>query len=179
MVELASAHLGATSEPDRATVVIHTDASVLVGGEGSAEIDGGPSVSLDALRRRACDARVEWVTRGEDGHPLGVGRARRTVPAWLARQLRHRDGGCRFPACGRRRWGHAHHRHHWADGGPTDLDNLIWLCPTHHRLVHEGGWSIRAPSGGEVVFVRPDGRPLETGPPALKAELREGLFPDG
>ena len=170
LVELASAHLGAAAQPDRATIVIHADASALTQGEGTAEIEGGVPVNFETLRRRACDGRVEWVMRGADGKPLGVGRARRTVPAWLARQLRRRDAGCRFPACERRRWGHAHHRRHWADGGATDLDNLIWLCPTHHRLVHEGGWSIRVDPAGEVTFVRPDGRALVMGPPALRRQ---------
>ena len=32
----------------------------------------------------------------------------------------------------------AHHLIHWADGGPTDLDNLILLCQFHHTAVHEG-----------------------------------------
>jgi hypothetical protein len=34
------------------------------------------------------------------------------------------------------------------------------LCPFHHRLVHEGGWRIRGDPNHDVVFVRPDGRPL-------------------
>ena len=28
---------------------------------------------------------------------------------------------------------------HWADGGPTNLDNLALLCGFHHRALHEGG----------------------------------------
>ncbi len=165
LVELASASMGTSGDPDRATVVIHADAAALVGGEGVAEVEGGPQLSTEALRRRACDARVEWVVHDGDGRTVGVGRARRVVPAWLSRQLRLRDGGCRFPACERRRWGHAHHRLHWADGGPTDLDNLMWLCPAHHRLVHDGGWSIEGDLDAPLTFVRPDGRRVTGGTP--------------
>ena len=45
LVELASAQLGASAEPDRATVVVHADASALTGGEGVAEIEGGPTLN--------------------------------------------------------------------------------------------------------------------------------------
>ena len=31
---------------------------------------------------------------------------------------------------------------HWANSGPTELDNLISLCHFHHHSVHEGGWNI-------------------------------------
>jgi len=125
LVELASGSLGGQGSPDRATVVIHTDADLTVG-----EIDGGPVISTQALRRQLCDARVEVVAHASDGTPVGVGRARRNPPAWLVRQVRKRDGSCRFPSCDRRRWGHSHHVRHWADGGPTDAGNLLWLCPS-------------------------------------------------
>ena len=35
-------------------------------------------------------------------------------------------------------WTDAHHVVHWADGGATALDNLVLLCRTHHRGVHDG-----------------------------------------
>jgi hypothetical protein len=171
LVELASSHLGAATEPDRATVVVHADASALTNSGGVAEVAGGPPLAAEAVRRQACDARVEVVALGADGQPVGVGRARRSVPGWLSRQLRRRDGGCRFPGCERRRWGHAHHVRHWADGGPTDLANLLWLCPHHHRVVHEGGWSIEGDPARDVIFVRPDGRPFPGQPPPLPPEL--------
>jgi HNH endonuclease len=38
---------------------------------------------------------------------------------------------------------------HWADGGPTDLENLVLLCRTHHRAVHEAGGDCNAnPTAG-------------------------------
>jgi hypothetical protein len=49
---------------------------------------------------------------------------------------------------------------HWADGGETKLSNLITLCTFHHRLVHEGGFSLRATDDGVFVFSTPDGQRL-------------------
>jgi HNH endonuclease len=55
---------------------------------------------------------------------------------------------------------HTHHIVHWAHGGATSADNLIRLCSHHHRLVHEGGYTITGHPGGELTFRRPNGRPL-------------------
>lgn len=124
-----------------------------------AETSSGVRFSEDAVRRLACHAQVEWVLE-TDGRAVGVGRKMRTLPPKLMRLLQHRDGGCRFPGCERRRWIKAHHLVHWARGGATDLDNLVLLCSAHHRLVHEGGWGIRGDPGASLTFVREDGTPL-------------------
>ena len=97
---------------------------------------------------------------------LGVGRRTRLIPGWLRRQLWHRDGGCQFPGCGRVERVHAHHRRHWADGGLTDLPNLILLCGYHHRFLHEHGWTIEDSPDGKPVFRRPDGRSTHNHDPA-------------
>jgi len=60
-----------------------------------------------------------------------------------------------------------HHVKHWAHGGPTDLDNLALLCSTHHRAVHEGGYSFRKTEEGELCFHSPDGQRLEATPPPV------------
>jgi len=48
---------------------------------------------------------------------------------------------------------------HWADGGPTSLDNGVLLCGHHHRQIHADehtdGWSIQAVPGGRPVFIPP------------------------
>lgn len=57
---------------------------------------------------------------------------------------------------------------HWADGGPTDLGNLVSLCGFHHRFVHAHGWDIE---------VRPDGRHRYTPPDATGPQPRTGALP--
>jgi hypothetical protein len=58
-----------------------------------------------------------------------------------------------------------HHIVYWSNGGRTDLDNLISLCPYHHKLVHERSYLIAAPPGGGFAFYRPDGTLVPPSPP--------------
>ncbi len=150
---LAAEQTGAGGDPERARLVVHVDAAALTGdGPGRCDLDDGPVLSVETARRLGCDA--ETVTSVErNGLPVSVGRRRRTVPPALRRLLEARDDGCcRWPGCDRRRHLDAHHRTHWADGGETALDNLLLLCWHHHRLVHEGGYTIEATPTGELRF---------------------------
>jgi hypothetical protein len=169
LVEICSARLAGDADADRATVVVHVDERVHGG-----SLPNGARVAFETARRLACDARVQEIVETAGGEPLGIGRASRQVPGWLLRSLRERDGGCRFPGCGRMRWLHAHHVVHWADGGPTDADNLVLLCGYHHRLVHERGWRVEP---GSFEFVRPDGRSYAPRPQPLRSEIRERFMP--
>ena len=38
---------------------------------------------------------------------------------------------------------------HWANGGETSLDNCILLCSKHHRVLHEGDYTIEKNHKGE------------------------------
>ncbi len=60
----------------------------------------------------------------------------------------------------------AHHIVHWADGGGTSLDNLVLLCPAHHRGVHEGGFSVRMDRAGVPRILNRDGIRIPDQPPA-------------
>ncbi len=122
------------------------------------ELDDGPALALDTVRRLGCDGTIVGIVEGADGEPLDVGRKTRSIPLPLKRALRSRDGGCRFPGCDRTRFTEGHHVKHWADGGETKLSNLVSLCGFHHKLVHEGGFGIAATDDGVFVFTRPDGR---------------------
>lgn len=175
LVRLCSTTLADDADADRATVVIHAPLAVLTGDQGMAETEDGCVLAPETLRRLACDARLGAVAEGPDGATVGVGRTTRVVPAWLARQLRHRDQGCRFPGCGRQRWAHSHHLVHWANGGPTDLENLVTLCHYHRRRVHEAGWRIQGRPSGGLVFCAPNGRVYASRPPGLRPEVRRRL----
>ena len=86
--------------------------------------------------------------------------------------LLSRDRGCRFPGCTATHRLHGHHVKHWANGGETSLDNLILLCPTHHRLVHEGGFDVQRLDDGAFRFTNPQGLAIK--PP----QRREASSPD-
>jgi hypothetical protein len=124
--------------------------------------------------RLACDAGIVALQE-RAGTPLGVGRKTRSIPPALRRALAARDGGCRFPGCGARRFVDAHHIRHWADGGPTNLPNLVHLCRRHHRLLHEGGYTLTAGRAGHFTFRRPDGRVVPDSPIPPRG-LPSGLF---
>ena len=85
------------------------------------------------------------------GRSIGAGRTTRQISRRLRRALEHRDRMCAVPGCGATRGLHAHHIRHWEDGGPTDLHNLVLLCPYHHRLHHRGAITITGPADQLVV----------------------------
>ena len=129
-------------------------------------VEDGPAISVSTAQMLACTAALSWMTHGDAGAVLALGRRRRRPSSAIRRAARERDGcRCRFPGCESRRTD-LHHIQHWASGGRTDLDNLISLCPYHHKLVHDRGYLIAAPpGGGTFAFYRPDGTPLPSSPP--------------
>jgi hypothetical protein len=131
-----------------------------------ANLDDGTWIAPETWRRVACDCALDLVKVDEAGKVLDVGRRTRTIPPALARALDVRDAGrCRFPGCNHRRFLDRHHVEHWSQHGETKLDNLLTLCSAHHRLVHEGGWTVEL-DGDEARFFRPDGTPLVWPAPA-------------
>jgi hypothetical protein len=102
---------------------------------------------------------------GADGSVLDVGRRTRAIPPALRRALHARDRGCRFPGCAVRHV-QGHHLQHWANGGPTRLDNLALLCRRHHRAVHEEGFQVERDADGGLHFRAPNGRPILDVPPS-------------
>jgi len=108
------------------------------------ELEYTGAVSAATLRRLTCDCNIHRIITDGPSSPLDVGRATRTVPEGIWRALVARDRHCRAPGCDRPPgWCEAHHIVHWADGGPTNLENLQLLCWRHHRDHHEG--AARAP----------------------------------
>jgi hypothetical protein len=70
---------------------------------------------------------------------------------------------------------HAHHIVHWADGGPTIVENLIMVCSHHHRLLHDDGWGVALHRDGTTAWSRPVGAPFVPGPLTRLRELKRHL----
>ena len=190
--------LGGSAEPSRVELDIDLTITAAADSDPSGladlgEIDPTDTATLvtgarlptEVTRRYGCDGSVRLTatnhsTGGDGDTPsIGVGRRTKVVPRWLRRRLERRDNyTCQFPSCASTRRLHAHHIVHWADFGPTDLDNLLLLCSFHHHLVHEGGWQLTGTATDHVI-TRPDGTPLDpqslpdepdtTSPPDLDA----------
>ncbi|WP_445168996.1 HNH endonuclease signature motif containing protein [Mycolicibacterium sp. Dal123E01] len=139
----------------RTTVVVHLDIK-----ERLAALHLGPLLTDGDRQYLTCDATCEvWFER--DGQPIGAGRTR-TITRRLRRALEHRDTTCAIPGCTATRGLHAHHIQHWEDGGPTELHNLVLLCPYHHRAHHRGDITISGPAD-RLSVIDCDGDPLTAG----------------
>jgi hypothetical protein len=180
LVAETALHQGLDSSPasERYQVVVHVDAAALAdpGAPGESALEDGVHVPAETSRRLACDATRVVLRQAGDGQVLDVGRRTRTIPPALRRALQARDRSCRFPGCGVRH-AQGHHLHHWANGGPTRLDNLALLCRRHHRAVHEEGYRAERGADGTLHFSTPGGRPIPEvpAPPALPTDASRAL----
>ena len=146
------------------TVVVHVDVA-----QRAAALHLGPLLTQAERRYLTCDATCEvWFER--DGEVIGASRATRQINRRLRRALEHRQPTCVVPGCGATRGLHAHHIRHWEDGGPTELANLVLVCPYHHRLHHRGVITISGPAV-DLIVTDSAGRSLRAGslarPPTL------------
>jgi hypothetical protein len=83
------------------------------------------SLSRATLDRIMCDREITRAVMAGDSEVLDVGRATRTVSRAQWNALVARDGGCTTPGCNAPpERCEVHHRKPWAEGGPTDIDNL-------------------------------------------------------
>jgi hypothetical protein len=170
LVETAwDAEAAARPHGHRTTVVVHLDVD-----KRAAQWHLGPQLIDSERRYLLCDASCEvWFQR--DGTPIGAGRATRLISRRLRRALERRHPTCAVPGCGATRGLHAHHIQHWEDGGPTELDNLVLVCPYHHRLHHRGVITIAGTAQNLTVtdeagrLLRPGSlaRPPTKPPPAV------------
>jgi hypothetical protein len=137
LVDLCADHLAHGEAPSsgghRPQVVVTLALEALEARAGGpCELDETGVITPETARRLACDAAVTRVITGAGSEAINVGRATRVPPAATRTALVIRDRGCTIAGCGRpHRWCDAHHLVHWADGGPTDLDNLslVGLMP--------------------------------------------------
>ena len=173
----------------------------------------GATLAPETIRRMSCDSGLIPTLVDGEGNPIHdpqaglVGALERGLDPDVAKRLGQidldevlaekrlfrpsqikalwlRDRHCTFPGCSTpAQWCDAHHLVHWADGGPTTLDNAALLCGRHHTIVHRDHLHGEIADGRVVWDRRPDTyqhrqphqrrrqntRRRDTGPPTTRA----------
>ncbi|HEV7204085.1 MAG TPA: DUF222 domain-containing protein, partial [Jatrophihabitans sp.] len=125
--------------------------------EQAGELKGVGPVPAAVARRLAEDPTGTWRRLLTDpaGQVLETS-PNYEPPAAMARFVKDRDTTCRFPGCRATR-DEIDHIVPWLAGGPTHPDNLHLLCPRHHHLKHEAGWSVHRTGDGVTHWTSPTG----------------------
>jgi hypothetical protein len=122
---------GGTGGPRRSptTLIVHLR-------EGAPPLlEGAGPISAETAERLACDARR--LTIQPRGRDLVQSRVGRCASYAQHRALHNRCAHCQYPGCTAPRELEAHHLTAVEHGGATELENLILLCPRHHKLLHD------------------------------------------
>ncbi|MDP9256442.1 MAG: HNH endonuclease [Actinomycetota bacterium] len=131
LVALARGHDGADGGARRSS----TSLIVHVSDDEPPLLEGAGPLSPETAERLVCDARRLAIK--PSGRDLVHSRVGRCASYAQQRALRKRSSHCQYPGCTAARELEAHHIVPVERGGKTELDNLILLCPRHHKLLHD------------------------------------------
>ena len=145
---------GGSSSPSkgtRAQAIVVIDAAALrrgtTEGDELCEIEGIGPVSVEAATELLSEASLRYVI-AEGFDIKTVTKPTRDVAACIEAALIVRDRTCGRPGCGKRLGLETDHREvDFGDEGPTELDNLVRLCPQCHALKTYGGWRLEGEPG--------------------------------
>ena len=152
---------------DRPTIMVTLDYDKLhTKAVGAGVLPDGQTLCAGDLRRLCCDANLIPAVLNTTSQPLDVGATNRFVTNPIRKALTLRDQCCAFPNC------HtpaalcdAHHIQPWWAGGPTALNNLVLLCPTHHGMIEpdkhttRDQWKVTIHEDGHPIFTPPGHQP--------------------
>ncbi|WP_419928402.1 DUF222 domain-containing protein [Candidatus Poriferisocius sp.] len=162
---------GCGIRPQKTVLVISADYDAINGQLQNAGLIDGTPIELDEIRRLACDAHIVPMIFAADGQPLYIGRAQRAVTKAQKLALYRRDRGC--VGCGIRPQAcDAHHIQPWDHNGPTDITNLVLLCPRCHTKVHKLGHTVEHDIETGRYRLQPPPRPSPKTHPPPAEQLR-------
>ncbi|WP_026195989.1 HNH endonuclease signature motif containing protein [Corynebacterium lubricantis] len=109
----------------------------------------------------------------ENGIVINRGRTQRIATDHQADSvLEQSRRQCGMPGCNNCNYMEIHHLHEWAEGGATDMDNLLALCSSCHTMVTMGQIRIEK-ENGDIHYYFPDGSwytSTKRQPPRLRRE---------
>jgi len=138
-------------------IIVSATLDQLEKGTGYAVTGSGTLLSMRDVIRLACHAYLDLAVFDRHSDcPLYLGRTRRTASAFQRIMLHATDRGCSHPGCTVPGYlCEVDHITDWANGGPTDIDNLTFACGTHHKLKTNGGWTVRKRKDGRTEWIPP------------------------
>jgi hypothetical protein len=138
-----------------ATVVVLMPLDTLMGGLKAAHLDTGEPISPGQARRLAADAAIIPAVLGSKSQVLDLGRKNRFGSEAQRILKTIEQGGCEAEGCDAPPGTcHLHHNRRWADGGQTNSDDLIMICPWHHSRAHDQHYDMTALPTGKYTFHR-------------------------
>jgi hypothetical protein len=115
----------------------------------------GEKITAAEAHRMACDADLVPVVLGTDSEILDLGRTARLAYPVQHRALRLRDKCCQAEDCDApAAWTEAHHLKPWSEGGKTDMANMVLLCASDHRRIHDPDYAYERLPDGRIRFTR-------------------------
>ena len=139
---------GATAKVETLVVI---DAAALrrgtTEGDELCEIEGIGPVSVLAATELLTEGGLRYLVK--EGFDIKtVTKATRDIARSIDMALIVRDRTCARPGCGKRLGLQIDHREvDYSADGPTELDNLVRLCPDCHALKTFGGWRLEGEPG--------------------------------
>ena len=132
--------------PPTCSVMVRVDLDALLRGDVApgevCDIDNQGPIPVAMARDLASDSFLRIVFH-QAGDIRAVSHFGRTVNRRLRTALVHRDRCCVVPGCGVPFGLEIDHVVPFAEGGPTELDNLALLCHHHHYLKTYEGWTLQ------------------------------------
>ena len=138
-----------------ATVVVLMHLDTLMGDLKAAHLDTGETISPGAARRLACEAGIIPAVLDGKSQVLDLGRKKRyaTEAQRIAKTIE--AGGCEIEGCDAPPGTtHMHHLIRWVDGGKTNRDTMIMICPPHHSRAHDQRYNLTKLPTGKYGFHR-------------------------
>ena len=145
------------TRPQNALTTPGAHVNVLMTIDGRAHMPNNVGARSETLANLIANADLRVSTVDDTGLIINTGRRFRLANAGQVNALLAMWGGqCAAPECTHSRFIEIHHIKEWADGGMTDLENLLPLCSSCHSLVTDG-YLETVKDGADVHFIYMDG----------------------
>ncbi|MBT2247199.1 DUF222 domain-containing protein [Arthrobacter sp. BHU FT2] len=130
----------------RADVLVTIPIFTMLGStDEPADLDGYGPIPAAMARRLIANGATSFyrvLVDPANGAPLEIGRTSYRLTEAMKRWIRMRDRHCTFPGCTNHSTDNeTDHLTAWQNSGKTGVSNLTQLCPKHHRLKHNSGWT--------------------------------------